>query len=228
MSYRRFATLVLDYIFPRLCPVCRERLSYMERHLCPSCAMRLERYTPALDKAYERLYGSPLFGELYSSFVYRRGGAVQRLIYAFKYHHHRRLAEFFVQRSQFEGRLPAGHYDAIIPVPIGVRRLEERGYNQAQLLARELSRALDVELWEDIVSRSPRSASQTRLGKLERAENARRSFMLRPKRMTELEGKSILLVDDILTTGATLGCLCDLLEHAGVARVDIYVAAVAM
>lgn len=228
MDLRRLATQLLDYIFPRFCPGCRDRLSYMERYLCPRCAMSLERYTPATDRAYERLYGSPLFGELYSSFVYRRGGTVQRLIYAFKYYNQRELAAFIVHRSLLEGRLPIGRYDAIIPVPISTSKLRLRGYNQSLLLSRELFRVLGVEVWDQLVRRRPHSSSQTKLHKLERSENARKSFFLQAKGHDALKGKTILLVDDILTTGATLISICDLLEGAGVAKVDVYVAAVAM
>lgn len=228
MNYRLLVRVLLDYIFPRLCPRCHDRLSYMEQHICPNCAISMDRYTPAFDKAYERLYGTPLFGELYSSFVYKRGGSVQHLIYSFKYHNERSLAKFFIQHSKIEERLPSKAYDAIIPVPISSSRLRTRGYNQALLLSKELSIELGVKVLEGIILRRPHNSSQTRLRRLERSDNAHRAFYAREDMGIDLKGKSILLVDDILTTGSTLLSVCDLLERLGVAQVDVYVAAVAM
>lgn len=228
MRWPVVCTLLWDYIYPRLCPVCDARLAPHEWEVCAPCALALERYYPVLHCAHERLYGSPLFRQLYSLWAYRRGTGVQRLIHALKYHGHRSLAGHIVRMALLGGVRPEGRYDAIIPVPASPERRRRRGYNQSELLARALSEELGVEILTSVVERRRGSHSQTHLHKIERIFNAREAFILSDRASEALRGRTILLVDDVLTTGSTLMSLCDLLEEVGVEVVDVYVAAVAL
>ena len=98
------------------------------------------------------------------------------------------------------------------------------------MIARELSGYYQAPVVEDLILRHSSSTSQTKLSREDRRENARNAYYLTPKkdRLMRLAGKRILLVDDVLTTGATLLAICDLLEQCGVTTVHIFVSAVAI
>lgn len=229
MLIRKLGQMLIEVVYPRLCPLCLCRLQGHELGVCMSCAQRLPLYNAVCHKAHERLYSSKIFGELYAVLSYRKGMSSQRLIHAFKYRGYARLAELFAQmfEAMYLGLL--ARYDCIIPVPISSGRFTQRGYNQAELLAKAIGRRCNVPVSNCYVVRvEHEDQSQTIRRRLDRHTNVSSAFVLNRERVQELRGKSILLVDDVLTTGATMMAVLTLLEEAGVARVDVCVAAVAL
>lgn len=112
--------------------------------------------------------------------------------------------------------------DLLLPMPLATRRLAERGFNQALLLARQLDgRKTEARL----LLRLRETASQAELDRAARAANVRGAFGVEPLRAAELRGKSVLLVDDVMTSGASLHAAARVLQHAGVARVAAVVLA---
>lgn len=222
---RQLFELLLGLIYPRVCAVCGVRLLQRELGACTACMASMRLYRVGIMQAHERLYASPLIGRLYSVFVYRRGNQVQRLILAYKYRGHREVARLIVEmllaRYTFEG------YDLIVAVPLSRARLAERGYNQAMLIARHLARHLGIPATDRLIRRRESSAVQARLGKMDRLANAQSAFYLSRRAECVLRGKRVLLVDDILTTGATLTSMATLLERCGVSYIDVVTGAVA-
>lgn len=221
---------LVELVYPRLCALCSCRLVGHEQGVCMVCARGVPLYNAVCHKAHERLYASKVFGELYAVLSYRKGMPSQHLIHAFKYRGHAELSELFSRMLEaMYPELLLQEYDCIVPVPITSERLVERGYNQAALLARRLGRRGGVEvLAEGAMRVDGRGQSQTLRGKLERHVGISNAFELTPQCATGLCGKRVLLVDDVLTTGATMLALLSLLEEAGVARVDVCVVAVAL
>jgi ComF family protein len=129
------------------------------------------------------------------------------------------LAELLVQRLDRDGAPRAGV--TLLPVPLHPRRLGDRGYNQAALLAEVLGQRLDLPLQLDALHRIVDTPTQTRLGRRERLANLRQAFALSGK----VRGLHLVLVDDVMTTGATLATLAALLQREGAARVDAWVLA---
>lgn len=113
-----------------------------------------------------------------------------------------------------------GTADLIVPVPLHRMRLIHRRFNQAALLARPLARAGDVDVVPDLLQRVRNTPSQGHLSKLARRRNVAGAFQLRPKYRSAVRGKRVLLVDDVFTTGATLGECARVLRRAGAAAVD--------
>ena len=183
-------------------------------------------------RASERLLGTPIIQSLSSPFAYQHDSPTHRLIIALKYRGVREVAGFIVRTALYEEALhpKPGEIDLILPVPISRKHLGIRGFNQAELIARELSGYYQVPVEEGLILRHSSSTSQTKLSREDRRENARNAYYLTPKedRLMRLAGKRILLVDDVLTTGATLLAICDLLEQCGVTTVHIFVSAVAI
>lgn len=228
-SNLRLWTRCLDLIYPRLCILCAVRLRVYERAVCLHCNESLALYHPKMHLAHERLWASPIFGELYAMYAYRKEGQVQKLLHAFKYKGYREVAELVAEGLLlYHPELEQATYDLILATPISSRHFAERGYNQALVLAKKLAKPLACQASDKHLLRSAQASSQTHLGKLDRLENIRDAFSLSPKLTDELSGKRILLVDDVLTTGATLNAQLELLEQAGAKSVDVAVAAVSI
>jgi ComF family protein len=197
-----------------LCRACADALP-RNRCACPRCAVPL----PAPGICGECLQDLPPLTETRAAFVY--GFPLDRLAPRFKFHRDlaagRLLAELMAEEF---AALP--HPDAFVPVPLHPRRLRLRGYDQALELAKPLARALDVSLRADLLSRRRATAPQSELDKAARQRNLRNAFVV-------ASGKPLpqhaVLIDDVMTTGATLHAAARALLKAGVVRVDAWVAA---
>jgi ComF family protein len=131
--------------------------------------------------------------------------------------------------ATFARRMLAAHAHAgrpapglLLPVPLSLQRLRERGYNQAWELARRLARALGTRADARLLLRIRDTPHQLALPPEERAANVRGAFAVEPARRAELRGASVTVVDDVLTTGATLREIARVLRHAGVAQVHVW------
>ena len=216
--------------FPQLCLACRRPLSGRDQLLCLACTADMpfsDSYGRPENALTDRLEGR--FPLVYGAYAYtfREGTVCQQLIHALKYHDRpdvgvslgRELGTY-LQKAEALRDLTG-----IIPVPIHARRRRERGYNQAEEIARGLSESLQIPVYADALRRAEFRGSQTRMGKLERLENVRNSFTVG---RGDFRGGHLLLVDDVLTTGATVDfCAHALLEgHEGV-RLSVATLAVA-
>ncbi len=107
--------------------------------------------------------------------------------------------------------------DIIVPVPLHPRRVTERGFNQARELARPISKGLNIKIYPNVIERFRNKPPQTTLSRKQRLKNTRGTFRVRDN----LPKGHILIVDDVMTTGATVNELARILKHEGVERVDI-------
>ncbi len=236
----RWAGALLDLVFPPFCPVCRARLEEGRRDpLCGACWAGLPRIAPP----WCRLCGQPMAGFPVAAgsrspaptraeggalcaacrrqppaFAYARAAVryedvAREALHAFKFGGHRALAgplgDLLIEAV--EGRLPAGAPDLLVPVPLHPRRERERGFNQSRLLARRLGRAWGCPVRDDVLVRAVATPSQTSLDGAARRANVRRVFRLRRPEL--VAGRHVALVDDILTTGATLSECARCLEE---------------
>jgi ComF family protein len=144
---------------------------------------------------------------------------MREALHAFKFRGRRALAaplgDLLVEAM--EGRLPGGLPALVVPVPLHPRRERERGFNQASLLARRLGRAWRVPVRDDVLVRAVATPSQTELDAPARRANVRGVFRMR--RPDLIAGRHVLLVDDILTTGATLSECARCLRAGGAAEI---------
>ncbi len=113
----------------------------------------------------------------------------------------------------------------LLPIPLDPQRLRERGYNQAWELARQLARHLRCPATPALLLRPVQRAHQADLSRAQRLANLRGAFMLQPNRQLEVRGRRVALVDDVMTTGATLREAATVLRRAGASAVDAYVLA---
>lgn len=198
--------------FPKECLLCGGRLPKGVRGLCSECLAGLPR--TLLHQQKDNLVERNFFGkfpvERATSFLYyAKGGDVSRLLYELKYYGNQEIGR--VMGRIMAAELMDSHFfdgiDLIVPVPLHKRKERRRGYNQSRCLAEGISAVTGVPLRADVVIRSRFTDTQTRKGAYERWENVRELFVCVSSEV--LNGKHILLVDDVLTTGATIVSCAD-------------------
>lgn len=220
-----FWSRLLDLVSPRTCVVCGERLSVQEEVICLPCNLELPRTNCTedfLDNDVARTFWGRIPIERAASlFYYAPQSRVSHLIYQLKYHHHpevgttlgRLFAHELIPELFFEG------IDAIVPVPLTKKRQRQRGYNQSAVIAQAIGEQAQLPVITNAMERLTFNQSQTLKHRWERNENVEQAFRLtHPDAVCD---RHILLVDDIITTGATLcACANELLKAGGV-RVSV-------
>lgn len=212
--------IVVDFVslfYPRYCFACNEGLAKGEEAICSRCRLELPRtyYHLHRDNAlFKRLDGRIPLQYAFAFFQFRKGGNVQRLLHALKYNNHPEIGEVLgsVYGEELKEREYHQYFDAIIPVPLHASRKRKRGYNQSEEFAKGLSTTLGVPFSSSALVRTMQTETQTRKTKLKRWQNVREVFQVNDLAM--VQDKRILLVDDVITTGATIeACAQVLLEE---------------
>ncbi len=210
---------MLDFIFPRFCDACGRRLGIGEKHLCIECLRQLPRTHYHLMKVspLEQTYWGLVPIERAVAFMYYGDDIVKNIVHKFKYHHKTDLG-VYIARLYADEISTSGFFDnidAIVPVPLAWRKKWKRGYNQCDLLAKGISMQTGLPVWKDVVKRVVNNPTQTVRGFFERQENVEAVFQLQcPEKIT---GKHLLLIDDVITSGATtLSCMQELIKAGGV------------
>ena len=199
---------LLQLILPESCNACGKALEGDERFFCINCLAMLPLVHDAAgcdNIAEQRLAGRFHFEAAMSYMLFRHGNATQRIVHRIKYYGHERLG-VFMGRLMGDTLLASHRFDTIdciVPVPLHRRRQWHRGFNQSWHLAQGIAQVLNKEVVDDAVARVAFTETQTHKGREERMDNIRNAFaVVRPER---LEGRHILLVDDVITTGSTIG-----------------------
>lgn len=202
---------LLNLFFPRLCLVCTNPLVKGEEHICLHCLNDLPHihFTDLENNPVAQLFlGKIPFISASAFLVYEKGGHVQKLIHALKYHDNKELGFYL-------GRLAALHYlsteiftnvDVLLPVPLHPRKQKQRGYNQSEWISKGISSITGIPVDTSTLLRSQKTESQTHKTIFERWENVQDIFILN-KHIPLLPNRHILLIDDVITTGSTL-CSC--------------------
>ena len=209
---------LIDLIFPRYCVVCGETLSSQEKDICISCLHSIPKIERVHIAEIEKTFWGKIEIERATSYIYyHKQSPYNNIIHQLKYKNHPEVGERFsylaareiTQTGFFDG------IDAIVPLPLSRKKQRKRGYNQCDYIAAGLSRATGIPVIKGAVIRSTSNETQTHKNRNERWKNVEGIFTL--SNASLLEGKHILLIDDILTTGATLtncastiqlGCNC--------------------
>ena len=224
----------LDLLLPRACVSCDRLMGSLERGVvCGVCWSRL----PLLPSPQCPRCGHPLstetcrwcdllppFVRAVRSLCWMPVDPASSIVHALKYEGWttvatemaRRLARLSWPRDVVDERA------ALIPVPLASARKRQRGYNQSALIARELGVLWRVSVWEDVIARTRETSSQTRLTPEQRLDNVAGSFCVMAEKRGELRGAHVVLVDDVVTTAATLNTCAKVLYESG-ARIISYV-----
>ncbi|MEA5258605.1 ComF family protein [Arcicella aquatica] len=206
----------IDLIFPRICSACLEPLQLNEAVICTHCRFDLPKTNLHLENdnvLMQKFLGKVELKHVMSYLKFIKGGKVQRLMHELKYKGNQEVGEMLGRwyGAELRDNGFAEAFDLIIPVPLHKKRLISRGYNQSDCFAKGLSESLKIEWRDDILVRATNTTSQVTKSRLERYQNMDNVFAV--KHQEYLRGKKVVVVDDTLTTGATLeSCVLSLQE----------------
>lgn len=225
----RFFEAALDMLFPRRCPVCHEIIVPAGRRACMECERKLVFVT----EPYCMKCGKPVrqdeeeycrecrgkeqdFTEGRAVFVYEE--VMKKSIYRFKYGGRQEYAGFYAREieKRLGGKIREWNAQALIPIPLHKSRQGGRGYNQAELIAKELEKRTGIPVFGNFMKRVKRTTVQKNLNAAERQNNLKRAFKIE---RNDVKLKSVILIDDIYTTGSTINAASRCLREAGITNI---------
>ncbi|RLD19421.1 MAG: ComF family protein [Bacteroidetes bacterium] len=216
----------VDLVFPNCCPGCDQPLVSGEKYICTSCDLDLPLFD-AKEDILSYFAGRLELSEARAYLKFYSAGIAQKLLHHIKYKGDQDLGEFlgtmFINHLNRDGVF--SNIDVIIPVPLHKSKLRSRGYNQSEVLAKGMAEVLHITVDSTSVIRVRKSETQTRKDRAQRWQNVSGIFNVEGK---ALEGKNVLLVDDVITTGATLEACGEVILAAGAGSLSIAALAAAM
>jgi len=204
---RRIFLPLIDFFYPPVCLCCNKLLPDGREHVCEQCWNSIRRVEKDLELYQEtrgKLLASGTIDDLVASFVFEKEGSFQHIAHGLKY--------AGVQSLGIElGRRLGGvindwglRADYLVPIPLHKRKLRERGYNQAELIARGVGAETRIPVRADLVHRNRFTQTQTALSMEERHKNVKGAFEIRSLDESVIKDKTFILIDDVITTGATI------------------------
>lgn len=225
-----FTNLLRDFaglFYPRVCAACADTLMRNEHLFCTTCRYELPRtnfHNDAENDVAKTFWGRLPIVNASAHFYFHKGGRVQELLHKLKY---KGQQEIGIELGRMIGRdLVSSQFneiDIVVPVPLHKKKLRKRGYNQSECIARGISETLGKPLDNKTLCRVIANPTQTRKHRYERWANVDGIFAL--SNPQNIVNKHVLLVDDVLTTGATLEACASALFQAENVKVSIIAAA---
>lgn len=212
---------LLDLISPRLCVVCGNRLTITEESICTRCNFHLPRtdfgQTPYDNEMAKLFWGQIPIERASALFYYESHSETANIIYQLKYKNHPEIGEV-MGRLMAKELLACDFFDGIdgiVPVPLARKRQRQRGYNQSLEIARGVSEITGLPIYNKVARRNAFEGSQTSKGRWERNENVEGVFEV--KDVSAIQDKHLLIIDDVVTTGATvIACAKELCKGGNV------------
>ena len=207
-----------ELLYPKLCGGCGNHLYENEEVVCVYCraSLPLSGECDFENNASEKLFWGKVSITAAASFLFfQKKSSTQHLLHQLKYQQKENIGEWlgeqFAYSLQSKGRFAA--VEIIIPIPLHPSRIKFRGYNQCDAIARGMASVLQIPIVNGVLIRSVATQSQTKKNRFQRFENMNSVFSV--SQASAIKGKNILLLDDVLTTGATLISAAQVLQQAG-------------
>jgi competence protein ComFC len=218
-----------DFFIPRYCPSCNKKLNVEENCICDECLSSIERAASGrLNLEYQRKFASTeIISGFTSMFVFEKDKTLQQLIHSIKYNKRFLNGKYLGKLigENLKEQIQNWSVDFILPVPLHSLRKADRGFNQSRYIAIGMGKELGLKVKSNLLKRTRYTETQTNLTIKEREENISNAFQAKQERL--IEGKSFLLVDDVITTGATIRECGKVLLDGGAVRVYACSAAIA-
>ncbi len=221
---------LLNLFFPKVCYACSNLLLDNEKHICTKCRHDL----PVTNFHFENseaikkvLYGRVKLELGTSLLKFEKKGIVQHLLHNLKYKGHETIGKVLGEwlGNELKSIEAYNTIDMVIPVPLHKRKLRKRGYNQVKLFGLEIAKALEVEYVDTVLLKTTATKTQVFKKRIARWDNSNEVFTIENKLL--IEGKHILLLDDIITTGATIEACSNVLNKAENIKISVATMAIA-
>jgi ComF family protein len=216
-----FLTQIIDFFLPRFCSSCKTKLSLTEEIICHSCYSRIKKVDDErMNHEFDRKFTTEgIISNFAALFIFEKDKELQQIIHSLKYDGKFRAGIFLgkLLADGLKNKFSEWNIDLIVPVPLHHLKRAERGYNQAEFLAQGMKSVLKTPVKSNVIRRNRFTETQTNLSLLERKENIRNAFTVRRPKI--VKGKNILLIDDVITTGATISECGKILKESGAANV---------
>lgn len=207
-----------------LCPECWRQINFVRPPLCDRLGLPMPYDTGGAMLSAAAVADPPDFDRARAVACFN--GKMRDLIHAFKFHDNHNARGLFGRWLVEAGRDLIVGADVIVPVPLARWRLLSRRFNQAQILALEIGRAAAKPVKPFALTRSRSTGHQIGLTRAKRLRNVAGAFQVPPNGIASISGKAILLIDDVITSGATAGAAARALKRAGASRVDVLALAI--
>ena len=213
----------LQLLYPKLCFACEDPLFESEEFICTYCRISLARVDYTQNSPWwlrAKFDGLFVYQEVQTFFIFASGGRVQHLMHAIKYKGAEDLGEYL---GLWAGQsLKKSHFfqevDCIIPIPLHLKRLRERAYNQAECIGNGLAKGLQIPILPQALKKFSQTNSLIGQDRSHRFEILKDSFEV----LADVRGRHVLIVDDTLTTGATLLAAAEKIKAAGAKEVSFF------
>ncbi len=228
-SLKIFFINVLDFFFPRICPACENKLTIIEDTVCNECLNKIKYAgTELIEQEFNRKFLSAgIIKAFFPLYIFEKDLELQSIIHQLKYNGK-------ITIGLFLGKTIAVHLgsiistlqiDLVIPVPLHRLKKAERGFNQSEFIAKGLCKHAGLKYSSKILRRKRYTDSQTTMSRAEREENVSGAFSIKNKKA--IMNKNIILIDDVITTGATISECGKVLIENGAANIYAFSVAVA-
>jgi len=226
MKWMNVLDNLFNLFFPTICFCCDSQLTASEKIICTKCRhdFPLTYFTNYPNNLVEqRFYGRTPINEATALLYFHKKGKSQQLIHKLKYKGHQEigtllgewLAEEIINSTRFK------HIDYIVPVPLHPKKLKKRGFNQLTSFSIALSKKLKIPIATNKLIKIEKSKTQTFNGKIERWQNVQEIFKLNDSLF--FKNKQILLIDDVITTGATIESCCNEIHKSKGVKISVAV-----
>ena len=210
-----FIEKILDLIFPPVCGICNKEIN---TYLCGKCEKEINKITCVGENRYDNKYFST------HMYLFKYEGIIRNKIISYKFNDkpylYKTFCEIFVKNKKVCEFLKK--YDIIISVPMYKKKKNQRGYNQSELIAKEIAKKTEnIEYRNDILLKIKNTARQSSLNKEQRKENIKNAYLIKSSNKEYILNKNILIFDDIYTTGSTANECAKMLKEAGAKDVGI-------
>jgi ComF family protein len=205
---------LVHLFYPQLCAACRQPLATGSKVVCVHCRLQLpylDHFSLGENIITKMFWGRAPVQTAFSLLYFKKDTIVQELLHALKYRNRKDVAEAFGQEigQKWLSLQNQPDFDLVVPVPMHRSKYKTRGYNQAELIAAAIAEVMHKPLATDLLKKPTRSESQTKKGRLDRWNSAEQQFVHSGKP----HAPGILLVDDVITTGATIEACIQTLQH---------------
>jgi ComF family protein len=212
----------VEFLYPPSCLICHQPPEYFNQKICTSCwntIQPLSQHHPLYVETRQKLLRDHYIHDLVSCFVFEKDGAFQHIVHALKYQEFKSLGIELGNRIGSVMQTRELDVDIIIPIPLHKRKYRERGYNQAEYVARGIASILHKPVCNAAVHRIRYTQTQTKLSAEERRKNMEHAFEISEHGKNIIADKVCLLVDDVITTGATTNACAKELLGRGAAKI---------